>query len=428
MPKINAKFMESGISFPTAGQLIIRDDSLKGFGLRATPNCISFIVEKRVDGKTRRITLGRTCEMSVDEARKRAVEYLTLNLQSKIDDSAARRVNLREVFDVFLEFRKLRPSTVYNYSKLLNRCLGDWLDLPIADITRDMVQQRHKDLTRQTRQGSSGKTQANITMRILNSLLIFAARHFELSDGSPIILSNPVARLSHNRQWHPETNREVIIVESQLAAWYSAVMGLRQKAIRDYLVFLCLTGLRRMEAATLRWSDIDFRTGVIRIRSEVAKNQKGYALPMSEFLFKLLSLRFVSARDSEFVFPSRMGGGHMKSPQHAVSVIVKRSGCQFVVHDLRRTFISMAARLGVPQNIIKKLVNHSSKGDVTERYIVLEPEVLRAPMERITERFLYFFGYDPKDWELPNPTILDKKRMIRRRRFDPAAPQQMKLF
>ena len=74
MPKLTAKFIksESEAQFPERGQLILRDDELKGFGLRITPRCMSYIVEGRVNGSPKRVTLARYEEMSPDEARKKA--------------------------------------------------------------------------------------------------------------------------------------------------------------------------------------------------------------------------------------------------------------------------------------------------------------------------------------------------------------------
>ena len=279
--------------------------------------------------------------------------------------------------DKFFENRKLRPNTARSYRDLIRRCLGDWLDRPVTSITRDMVQARHLELTKTTKQGTSGETQANMAMRVLKTMLNFAANNYESADGKPIITINPVSRLSQNRCWHSQSGRKVIIAESQLAKWYRGVISLRQTVLRDYLLLMLLTGFRRYEAASLRWSDVDFATKLIRIRSEVAKNKKEYSLPISSFLLALLSQRYATRTDEEYVFPSRKGKGHIRDPKYAVSAVVKNSGCSFVPQDLRRTYISMAARLGIPNNIIKRLVNHTTLSDVTDRYIVFEPEVLR---------------------------------------------------
>lgn len=84
-------------------------------------------------------------------------------------------VTLQEVLDQYLAVRNLRPNTIHSYRYMVSRCLGDWLDLPVVSITREMVEQRHIELRKRTRQGSSGEAQANTVMHILGALLNFAA-------------------------------------------------------------------------------------------------------------------------------------------------------------------------------------------------------------------------------------------------------------
>jgi hypothetical protein len=62
---------------PASGQRFIRDGQLKGFAVRITPNGTkAFIVEKRINGHVKRITLGRYGELTVEQARKRAQQIL----------------------------------------------------------------------------------------------------------------------------------------------------------------------------------------------------------------------------------------------------------------------------------------------------------------------------------------------------------------
>jgi hypothetical protein len=53
--------------------------------------------------------------------------------------------------------------------------------------------------------------------------------------------------------------------------------------------------------------------------------------------------------------------------------------------SLRRTFLTIAESLEIPYYALKALVNHSSAGDVTARYIQVSPERLRGPMQKITD-------------------------------------------
>jgi integrase len=153
-----------------------------------------------------------------------------------------------------------------------------------------------------------------------------------------------------------------------------------------------LTGLRRNEASTLRWTDIDLDAKVLSVRAEIAKNKKEHRLPLSQFLFELLSQRRLQSPDSDFVFPGRGGKGHMVDSDYVISGVGRNIRCPFVIHDLRRTFLTTAERLDIPHYVLKRLANHSGRQDVTFGYIVVDVERLRPVMERITAHFLERFG------------------------------------
>lgn len=212
------------------------------------------------------------------------------------------QVPLHDILEQFLSVRNLKPNTTRCYRYMVTRCLRDWLDLPVVSITRDMVEQRHADLRRTTRQGTSGEAQANTVMHMLGTLLNFAAANYDI-DEKPIILYNPVKRLSQNRRWYPERRRQTVIPDHKLPDWYQVVVSLRHPTIRDYLLLLLFTGLRRNEAATLRWADIDFESKVLTIRAEIAKNGKEHRLPLSDFLEDLLKRRHAERGMQSMYFP-----------------------------------------------------------------------------------------------------------------------------
>jgi integrase len=391
MARLTNSFV-STLPFPDKGQVFYRDSSLPGFGLRVTPGCRTYIVEARVNGVVRRITLGDHRKMTAAVARAKALKVLAQMAAGKDPtvEKAKRKVatvTLQEVLERYLSTRNLKPNTRRTYRYILPRCLGDWMDLPVTAITREMVEKRHQELRRPTRQGTSGEAQANTVMHVLGSLLNFAAANYEI-EGKPIILVNPIKRLSNNRQWYQERRRQTMIPDHKLADWYKAVTSLRHKTVKDYLLLLLFTGLRRNEAGTLRWDDVDFQAKVLTVRAEVSKNNKEHRLPLSDFLEALLKQRFLEKGSSEFVFPGRGGKGHIVDSDHVISGVANEAKCPFMLHDLRRTFLTMAERLGFSYVILKKLANHSGRNDTTFGYIVVDTERLREPMERISNELL----------------------------------------
>jgi len=78
--------------------------------------------------------------------------------------------------------------------------------------------------------------------------------------------------------------------------------------------------------------------------------------------------------------------GHLVETKTFVARIVKASGLAFSLHDMRRTFITIAESLDIPAYALKRLLNHRADGDVTGGYIVMSVERLRGPVERIAAK------------------------------------------
>ena len=68
--------------------------------------------------------------------------------------------------------------------------------------------------------------------------------------------------------------------------------------------------------------------------------------------------------------------------------VINATGIHFTVHDLRRTFITIAESLDIPAYALKRLMNHKMSNDVTAGYIVADVERLRKPMQLITDYIL----------------------------------------
>jgi integrase len=393
MPKITQEFLKSGAVSPEEGQIIYRDEDLPGFALRVTPKSKSFIVEKRVNGQNRRVTIGNCEKFTVESAKKEAVKILGAMAQG-IDPVTGRRgpvseITLREVMEKYLLVRRIRPMTKTVYRRQLTHGLADWLDLPVTSITKDMIQMRHQKLSSGTKWGTSGNATANNTMKTLKSMLNFASDHFSNED-EPLIKVNPVSRLSRDRAWHVIPIRQGIVPDNKLSAWYSAVVALENTTARDYYLFLLTTGCRRTETSLLTWQHIDFSEKIIRIPGEITKNHYDHNQPMSDFIFALLQERH-NMRHSQYVFPGR-GLGPLSGFVCAQQEIRQKSGCAFTVHDLRRTLLTMAEKLEVPHGVIKKLANHVSRANTTHNYIVQDPERTRFYVNKIVNELVALMG------------------------------------
>ncbi len=90
------------------------------------------------------------------------------------------------------------------------------------------------------------------------------------------------------------------------------------------------------------------------------KNHQSLTLPLSDYLVELLVAREDRTGGSGCVFP-------FEEPRRFVQKVRDESGVQFTIHDLHRTFITVAESLDFSSFTIKALVNHRSNtgNDVT---------------------------------------------------------------
>jgi integrase len=363
---------------PSGKPKIFWDAELRGFGVRASgkTNDRKYVVQRDLpNGKTRRITIGSVAEVSPAEAREAAKDVLH-DMRRGIDPKAGRRgqATLRQTLESYLAARKDLRERSGEFYRGIERHLKDWLDLPLSSITADMVEKRHARVGK-----STGTAAANGAMRTLRALWNFAAeRHADMP-------ANPVRILK--RGWFPEPRRTRMVSAEKLPAFYRAVDDLPNKVARDYLLLLLFTGLRRREAAALTWEDVFLKERVIRVPAANTKAGRKLDLPMSTFVRDLLVARRAIGRD-KCVFPSNAESGHIEEPKFPLAMVAAKTRVRVSVHDLRRTFITVAESTDMMPWALKALVNHSIGSGVTEGYIQMTTERLREPAQRVCDKLI----------------------------------------
>jgi integrase len=383
--KLTNKTVE-GLLFPEAGQVIYWDTILPGFGIRITSKAKAYICQRRVNRRTVRVTNGRADQITPDQARRLAQDHLYRMIQDEDINQRKRgteceAVTLDQAYKEFLAIRELKTSTLRDYDWLLSNVFDDWKRTPAIDITRNMVQRRHR------RTGEKrGAAHANRAARFLRSLLNFCAGGYENREGKPLLTDNPVKVLSQTRAWFRVDRRRTIIKPLQLKPWFETVQECPNTTVKDFLLFVLFTGTRKGEAQSLKWENINFQEKTITFPE--TKNRKPLDLPLSKFLAGLLKSRKEKAGSSPFVFHGKSRAGHLSEPKKVIAEIAKKSGVSFCIHDLRRTFITTAESMDISVYSVKLLVNHSTGNDVTAGFVVTDVERLRASMEKISDRIL----------------------------------------
>jgi integrase len=368
---------------PSGKQRVFWDADLRGFGVLCSgvSTAKTYVAQKDLpNGKTRRVTVASVAELALADARARAAELL-VDMRRGVDPKTARKASptLRAALDAYLSARAdLRPRSAAGYRDAVERHLKDWLDFQLSDITREMVEAMLKQIAAEasgTRAGATGHAAANGAMRALRLIYNFMADRVALPP-------NPV-RLK--KMWLPVEARTGTVKDEELPAFYRAVTELPNPIHRDYLLLLLFTGLRRREAAALKWSEIDLRNRVIKLPAARAKAGRKLDLPMSDFVRDLLVARRALG-NAEFVFPSNSKSRHIEEPKFALQQVAEASGVKVSAHDLRRTFMTAAESTEMSVLALKALVNHSLGKGVTEGYVQMTVERLREPAQKVADR------------------------------------------
>jgi integrase len=277
---------------------------------------------------------------------------------------------------------------VSDYRDRIERHLHSWLDWPLSSITPELVEARHRKIASEVAvQGRySGQATANVTMRVLGVLWNFAATR------NPHLPPNPVTRL--RKQWFKVPRRTRMVPFEKLPEFHAAIMGLENAVARDYLRVLLFSGLRRREAATLTWVDVDFVTGVIRIPASVTKADRALNVPMTDVLRDIFVARRAIGRD-RYVFPANSRSGHLEEPKGFLDQIAATTGITVSCHDLRRVYATAAESSNITLLELKMLVNHALPDDVTIGYIQKSQREVAAAAQRVADQLKALCGIEP---------------------------------
>jgi integrase len=301
-----------------SGQKTYFDETLGGFGIRIGTKTKSWIVKY---GKTRRIrTLGHYGEdgISLSNARQEAKRFL-------LTQSTTRHVSgYSEAVQSFIDSseRRNRPNTVREYKRFLTAFKSD---KRVDDISRRELQVHLSQYER---------TPSNYAHALVAFKVFFnwAIRN-EFTDKHPLAGERPPTIPPRERVLLPEEIQQVWAYDF---APFSTILKL-----------CLLTGQRRTEIASIipEW----IKDGVLTIPSEITKNKRRHTIPVSEQV-------------QEFCSQAPFGKkGAFNGWSRAKMMIDKVVDIpHWTIHDLRRTFSTIHAKIGTPIHITERLLNHAS--------------------------------------------------------------------
>ena len=358
------------------GDVFIRDQDLKGFGLRVTPaGGKSYFVEFRMGGRGAakgRVVIGKHgSPWSPDTARKKAEEIIR-GVREGINPAAVKRqrniiavdLAFQRYADLFIElyakkhqaksWRQAEQTLALNITPLLK-------DRPLPDITRREVKGILEGIA------STRPATARYAHATLRKLFRWAVDRGDISQSPIAEMSAPASVASRDRVL---SNDEIV------ACWHAAVAD--NSHFGKIAQLLIATGQRRDEVVGLDWTEISMSKAVWTIPAERSKNGVAHIVPLNRQAIAVLADLGGSTRRRGLVF-STTG----KTPVSGISKFKRRLDLAMLaqmqataereaisaievhlpawrLHDIRRTVATGLQRLGVRFEVTEAVLNHVS--------------------------------------------------------------------
>jgi integrase len=355
-------------------EAIVFDDDVPGFGIRLRAGgSRTFVFQYKVGAKQRRLTLGPVTALDLGKARDAAKDmYAKVRLGGDPAGEKQRaKLKANETFAAVVtaqylphKQRELRPQPFKDVERHLLRYAK-----PLHRLQLETISRRDIASCLTSVRVNVGRIAANRARTSLSALFSWA-----MSEG--LVESNPVVGTLRVE----EKSRERVLDSDELRLIWRA---LPTSDFGSIMKLLALTGARAGEIAGLRREEL--RDGAILLPGSRTKNGREHLIPLAAPARAILTAA-LAHHDEEtrrLVFGRRVGpfSGWSKCKlalDQRIAEVAGKPLAPWRVHDLRRSFATHAAEIGIQPHIIEACLNHVSghKGGVAGIYnrSTYEPE------------------------------------------------------
>ena len=356
-------------------ETVFWDRELPGFGVRVYPSGSKvYVVQSRGPSGIRRVSLGRHGEITADQARKRAASAVARIKQG--EDPGTRppedTFTVADLAERYMEGHvkvHCNAHTQWIYAgSLRNHILPALGAREVASVGRAEVAALHYGMRE--------------TPRAANRALMVLSKMFSLSEAWGVASSggNPCRHVLR----YKEGRRERFLTEDEYRRVGVALRELEaggpvQARAAAALRLIMLTGCRGGEVLTLKWSDVDRKSGELRIRDAKTGARM---VPLTPAALEVLA-GVKRVRGSPWVFPAGKPDRHLSQLMSAWRRVRERAEVEDVrIHDLRHSFASRALTVGLALPMIGRLLGHTDIGS-TARYAHLSRDAEKIAVARV---------------------------------------------
>ena len=370
----------------------VGDQEVRGFGVKVYGSGLKvFALRYRTrKGRHRMLRLGTFGELTVQGARDLARKEKNRVLEG--DDPQAERQKERVAVAVQMvgdllsrwlnDYAREKRTRWKGDERRIDRSLRPALGkLLVEDLGHAEIKNLHRDL------GKSGKVEANRCVETLRAAWKWADREGLLPEG----LQDPTKKYGGRQGFrYKERSRDRWLRMEETERLMEAVRKEDDPYVCAAIPLFLLTGLRKRELLSARWSDVDLERGEIRLSD--TKSGEPQTRTLTTDAMEILK-GIPRMAESPYVFPSprnpKRARNDIKKPWERIREAADLR--DITLHDLRRTCGSYLAQSGTPLHTIGAILGHKDEV-VTKLYARLSKDDERKALEALAGKLRGVLG------------------------------------
>lgn len=287
----------------------------------------------------------------------------------------------------------IRPKTQADYeSRIYQHIIPELGHIPLTKLTPGDLQQFYIRLKQGGRLLRTEEYGPGLSDRMVKSCHVTCRVALDRAAAQGLILKNPAlsckAPTTHPKEMQVLTQEEM----------QRLLIQAKENDCYELLLLELSTGLRRGELLALRWDDLDFQTGALRVERQVQRVKGTLAVtqPKTKSSSRSIILpapileilkNYRQGINFPWMFPSPRKENSPLDPaavRKKLAIVLERAGCKHVrFHDLRPTFATNALEHGMDIKTLSAVIGHVSSATTLNVYAHVTDEMRQSAAAKI---------------------------------------------